>query len=123
MDTSKLDDTVNQILQDAVAKAAQGAEFLKGEVPAVVQQLLHWNMLACLAWSACALIAIGIVVWANVIAFRTKDDDYFAPAALGGSAIAIFALIVLTNNIIEAIKISIAPKVWLLEYAAHLVRR
>lgn len=130
MDTSKLDDTVNQILQDAVAKAAQGAEFLKDQVPDLVQQLLHWKLAESLL--SALFIGLGIIAFLLIAKFIWRkageepgSDWYFGATmftVLGGFASCV-SLIFLAGCLLESVEILVAPKVWLLEYAAHLVRR
>ena len=131
MDTSKLEDTVNTILQDAIAKASEGAEFLKEQIPDVVQQLLHWNLARDLFW-----FSIGLAVTAAYVAIAVKcyqrmresefDEMTVMPCIFilaGGAFLELPALIEgVFNHGLDALQIVIAPKVWLLEYAAHLVK-
>lgn len=40
----QLQNTVNTVLQKAIEGATQGAEFLKDQIPDVIQQLLVWKL-------------------------------------------------------------------------------
>ena len=122
MDTSKLEETVNSILQSAAEKASQGAEFLEGQIPDVARQLLAWNLYKALVILAACAVVIGAGVW---VARKWDSDDWCytpLPALLAVATIG-FPLVFIYFNALEAIQISVAPKVWLLEYAAQLVRR
>jgi hypothetical protein len=128
VDTNKLEDTVNQILQSAIEKASQGAEFLKDQIPDVVQQLIHWkiasnSLTVCL--SILAILASYRIAtkWVDL----TPDEFGFwriprTLAVIGGMGVSLLAALVGIDASFNLLELFFAPKVWLLEYAAHLVR-
>lgn len=135
----QLQNTINVILQKAIDAATSGAEFIKGEIPDVVQQLLTWKLMEAILGACTTVVAITIFIfimnkWWKSCNEIKQPTSYFSDDAsaeqvafvissffgLGGSVIAFFVGFI--ANIMEAVKIFVAPKVWLIEYAAALVK-
>jgi hypothetical protein len=124
----QLQNTVNEVLLGAVEQAAKGAEFLKGQLPDVVQQLLMWNLVASLLMTA--ICSAGVIA-AYLTTFKWADqtlDKYGrwkeakVAAAIGGGIAGALLTVTAIVQMFNALKIWIAPKVWLIEYAASLVK-
>ena len=139
---------MNENLEAAVAKLinkslegmGQASEFIVSETPEVIQQLMTWYMV-----KSALLCAIGVILFFLTIHIFKKysgvgekcnnepskhkwtltNDDYgdlsihaiFSAVTL---LMLIFTFISMIN--IEWLQIIIAPKVWLIEYAADLVK-
>jgi hypothetical protein len=120
------DELKNQALQIAINSFLEAKSFVLSQAPDVVQQLLLWNI-----WLRVSLL-IGFTVFLVVgtLTFNKLnkklfeiDDDGFLPfvhtilflgATVGILTSSIFKIIP------ELIQLIVAPKIWLLEYAAHL---
>jgi len=133
---------MNEQLQTALAElitsTLQAKEFIVGELPEVVRQLLQWNFLNSLILSVVSvlLLALIAIVCTKVfipkvresIAYRKgKNDIYNKPDVffewfIFSSAILTLCLPSLFMFNIQWPQIWIAPKVWLIEYAASLVK-
>lgn len=138
---------MNEQLENAVVtlinKSVEGVEssinFLQAEIPEVVYQLLMWNAVSSLVTGVISLIVTllwfywGIYTPFKIIQKGRKEkiktmftySDGDLKGNLGHLIFNIFVVIpflVTTSNLMEALKIWIAPKVWLLEYAASLVK-
>lgn len=127
-DPTKLEETVNQILQNAISSAQQGTEFLKDQIPDVVKQLLLWKTCDyAISLTLCVLWAI-LLFWKVLPCMKRLydwDDDGF-PSILASAAVLItsgIAIVGFFASLYDFIQIIAAPKVWLLEYAASLVHR
>lgn len=98
-------------------------EFGKQQIPEVIHQLLLWQLTSSILW-----VVVGIVLaligawWCGKANKWVKQDSENAPAHIvtiilfGLSAWAIIA------NSLDALQIWIAPKVYLIQYAADLVK-
>jgi len=131
----QLQNTVNEILKNAIDAATAGAEFLKDQAPDVVQQLIKWHMAEAGLYAGVELsVLVGVCVASKKIwnitdkwrwpAGKLTDEAEMSRGASCAAA-AIISILTLTaslGNIFELIKLWIAPKVWLLEYAASLVK-
>jgi len=134
------------IIQQVSGGVKQGVSFLQQEIPDVIKQLLMWKMVSALAY---AVFGVGIVVGSIVLIFKVlkkpkpidPDKEYsrgnyqlsfcydedgdthpgivFTPIVLVG--LAVFGA-GMASNVMTALQIYIAPKVWLIEYAASLVK-
>ena len=114
---------MNEQLQTALAElitsTLQAKEFIVGELPEVVRQLLVWKGIHNFV-----LFLIGLATSVVVIAIATKfsfsdDEDVFLRRIVVFSVCLMAAVFTLN---IQWLKIWIAPKVWLIEYAASLVK-
>lgn len=141
----QLQSALAQMIEKAMTGVDAATEFMVAETPEVVQQLLSWYML----WSflkfllgATILICVIVAWWKgpkglgeclNPDANRwdrkykwslthDKDGDAFM-FFLTGLATAFVTLIgVAFASSFDWLKILIAPKIWLLEYASSLVK-
>ena len=134
------------IIQQVSGGVKQGVSFLQQEIPDVIKQLLMWKMVSALV---CAAFGIGVVVVSITLLFKVlkkpqpidpdnprlrgnyplsfcydEDGDshpgiVFIPMVLLG--LIVFGL-VMASSVMTALQIYIAPKVWLIEYAASLVK-
>lgn len=123
-----LEGALVDIIQQVSGGVKQGVDFLQAEIPDVVRQLLLWQLAKSLIIATVALIALCTVVYGAALTFiwsRDVDKDMFGFALycifivgfVGGGSVV--ALVIYGFN---ALKIYIAPKVWLIEYAASLVK-
>jgi hypothetical protein len=128
----QLQTTVNEMLQKSISAFEQGAEWMAGEVPEVVNQLLMWHLAK---YSLISLIAVIAFVFAMVTLrsiFLNKKDDHWAwdsyglseaglVASIAAPLSGLISIVVFLETIFTPIQILIAPKLYILEYAAKLV--
>jgi hypothetical protein len=124
-------DAISQILLNGLDAAKNGAEWLKGQIPDVIQQFLYWN-----AAKDAVYIVMGIFLFILGIYLSSKIkkeylkmhslSEYYNDSAVFGTwfvlllGIFIGTIMVITNSL-DIIEIFIAPKVYLLEYATRLL--
>ena len=127
VETQTLKDTAEQALIGLIQSVTDAAAFLKGEIPVAVQELLTYYAVWTAAEAVLLLCGIGIVVylarrlwkWCGKEGYR-EMEQIFGTAALvvaGG-----FMAVGVVFNISEFLKITLAPRIWLIEYAASLVK-
>ncbi len=142
--TDKLEDTANQALMAIIDNAATAKEFILAELPEVVQQLLIWRIADNVLWILYDLAIIATLLWMfskmlpkYKAAFRkgTDDETDFPESEanfwyVAGGVVHFIITAVLffkyAPTVIrrtgEIIQVSVAPKVYLLEYASSLVQ-
>ena len=137
---------MNEELQNAlvefvamITSAAQtAAEFGAEQLPEVIEQLLAWSFWSHAAWAAFWVIASFVLATINFYVVKTRQkqvdngggflwDRHGNPE---GACILFWATILFgwipfvcaIDYSMSALKIAIAPKVWLIEYAASLAK-
>lgn len=119
-----LDLALAELINKAMSGVDKSVDFLAAEIPDAVNQLLVWNMSkhVILALLLFLLAAASAYIARRIYLYAVNKDSSYAffvvfPFASGAAA-SIFTV----NNFLIAVQIWIAPKVWLLEYAADLVK-
>lgn len=124
---SKANEILVQMLEKTIGAVEKGADWLAGEVPEVVQQLLAWHF-----WQSAILsviFIIPIIMFLRILpkshTWKDRYDDYSTGAVLFwfvGGLISLVGTTLSILNMLIALKIIIAPKLYLLEYAASLIK-
>ncbi|HGH4643582.1 TPA: hypothetical protein ACJIWE_000707 [Enterobacter roggenkampii] len=141
-----MNEQANKILVDLLQKASNGIDaavsFSQAQIPDVIHQLLVWNF----ASSICAqvfglLVVIACPFPTKAILSRyakakvkdetwvidqsfdyTKSMSFSAFCALVMCAVAFFVGVLMVATNFDWLKIWLAPKLYLIEYAASLVK-
>lgn len=114
----ELQTTLNDALVSVIESTASAKEFILAETPEVIEQLLMWEVLSSLVWFFAWIVVASVFVFYTVRAFRNAwdfDGIMFLTIASACSLIGI-------ASSLTWLKIMIAPKLYLLEYAAELVK-
>ena len=141
-----MNEQMQNALVDIIQKASSGIDasvsFLSSEIPDVISQLLLWSITASsvgMALSAIVIaISVSMIVWMMKLYGRGRDtgkpnwvhdgDRYNAlrERVIPVSCVLFICLvvgpIVFVVNLMEVLKIWLAPKIWLIEYAASLAK-
>lgn len=119
---------MNEELQKAITElfnsAIQAKDFLVGELPDYINQLLMWKAVSSgISMLVFVIACIGLVVANKKIIQHMKESDDFGMLP---PTLMVEAMIVMVLGIglfrLDWLKIWIAPKVYLVEYAATLVK-
>lgn len=123
---------MNEKLQEALAKILEkttkgvegSIELLSGELPELINQILIWYALESFIWfsiGAAGLVAFKVKFKA-ISAYRESVDDYDLSygASYAGQVAWIIISTTLTLSNYTWIKILVAPKLYLIEYAARM---
>lgn len=134
---SRTDQVLAVILEKALAAAEKTGQFVLEQAPDVIQQLLLFNAIESglytilgLIWLVSIPVLVGKVMKFGPEAEDHKLSEASRASALGkcilysaAAALGVFiGPILFFCNVGTFIKILVAPKVWLIEYASTLLR-
>ena len=134
----------NKILLELLKKATDGIDaaisFSQAQIPDVVRQLLLWNFVHSLIITVIAFASIPLVVWLVKRQCKrvpdARDSSRYIPTLVwdkrGEMSVAVMFVIIISlvwfvwlvrvlSNL-TWIKIWLAPKLYLIEYAASLMK-
>ena len=147
--TNQANEVLAQLLQRALDGVDAAVEFSQAQIPDVVEQLLMWKMVESIAWGivGIAIIGVGAKMWSGSArlaakAYKAKSDgedwvwltpevkmspsmSYDFCVSPAPKIVAVFVAAVglmISSSFMGALKIAIAPKLYLLDYAAQLMR-
>jgi len=131
--TEELAQKANEALIEIINGAIATKEFVIEQAPDVVEQLLMWHMTMSLVWFSLGALLAASMIWfiaALIRACRENAEEGVIFALMDGTEGGILAApIILTPiSIVVAfanlswLQILIAPKLYLIEYAANLVK-
>lgn len=122
----ELKEAGTQALLGIIESVTATANFLKGEIPLAVKELLtYYTALYALWFVVCAAGVCG-GVWVFKKCYPKCDPYGGSPApelgCAGGAIAIIVGAVVGIATLADFLKITLAPRIWLIEYAANLVR-
>lgn len=125
-----MNEQANKILADLLQKASNGIDaavsFSQAQVPDVIHQLLVWNAVSSLMFQAIAILMVmGFLLTVKKaweIAEGHSGADFFAFLYIVCGALASIIMFVGFWFNFDWLKIWLAPKLYLIEYAATLIK-
>lgn len=120
----------NDILITLINRAASGidqaVDFSKAQMPDVIHQLMIWKAVSYSLSIGTCLISLMICAFLlckgiGLLRINSSSNPGFVLTLFPG-VITVFLFIFLCSEIGSAIQLWLAPKVWLIEYAANLVK-
>jgi len=134
MDEKKTDaliEAVTNMVNGVSGAAGQATDFVLEQAPLVIQELILWKRVEHTLWLAISivlLIALAFFVWKNVVKISSiisEGDDPFPRVmctAVGGVVSLIIGLEMLFSNLTPCLQVWLAPRLYLIEYAADILR-
>lgn len=133
---SKTDEAVASVLEAALEAAKVTGNFVVEQAPDLVQQLLLFNTVKfglVFSVTACGAVITGITAGKlfkkaqqrseqSSNCYATMDDFAQFWGGVFSAGAGIILSIIAVSNSVSFLKITLAPKVWLLEYAAALIK-
>lgn len=130
-----MNDQLQKVLADIITRVTSGADaaiqFGKEQIPEVLKQLLIWNFtFSFLIWFSATAIIIGYIIWMltkfkwwfkNQRTTTTEQDAAVTVLTVIWGFISFIMIFVFWCNL-DWLKIWVAPKLYLLEYAASLIK-
>ena len=129
---NKLDSAVALLIDKVVTGLDSSVTFMEAQLPEYIMQLLLWHALySGLIWGVCLILVVLAVTWVCRLDYAslitTSERHYYkvwdikvylAVWTSGISALLFVSLFINT----AWLKIWIAPKVWLVDYPACLIK-
>lgn len=121
---------VNNALVSIINDVASAKNFILSQAPDVISQLIQWNtikygsLVLFLGVLALFMYICGIYLHKKYLSEPDgdrRDDEDLAIGAGAAYIVGIAISVFVVWNIFALVKIYVAPKVWLIEYAARLV--
>ena len=130
-----MNDQLQKVLADIITRVTSGADaaiqFGKEQIPEVLKQLLIWNFtFSFLIWFSATAIIVGYIIWMltkfkwwfkNQRTTTTELDAAVITITVVWGFISFIMIFVFWCNL-DWLKIWVAPKLYLLEYAASLIK-
>ena len=128
--TNPLEQAFADMLTRIVNGMEKGADFLSSQLPAVVEQLLTWKLYESIIGCVMGLLLVAFCLKTPFWAYKKykKSDegwDEFCvelASVFGGSALFVMFVGGLYMINLKWLQIWIAPKIYLIEYAAELIK-
>lgn len=125
-----MSEQTNKLLAELLQKAASGLDsavaFSQAQLPDVIHQLMYWKA----ASYGLRIVVMSLLLCGCVVLFRKglewAKDDELDGAGIISLIISCFLGIILAFLVFEntgnLLQLWLAPKIWLIEYAADLVK-
>ena len=120
---------VNDALSSVIETVRATGNFVIEQAPDVIRQLILYNTINLAMWVVLGLVVLlaTYVVVKKFLKLEKTLNKYdsggaLAAAVLSGAIGSVTGIGLIMSNISDLIKIIVAPKIWLLEYAASLVK-
>ena len=125
----ELQEKANEVLLKLLEGIEQSGEFIVDQAPDVVQQLLRWHMVEALGMASLAVLCAVGVLWLSRVTWKFFGSDVSAQLADGSAMLYVILFMLLIpccgialSRLSTAAQIYVAPKLYLIEYAADLAR-
>ena len=121
-----MNEQAQKILVDLLQKASNGIDsavsFSQAQIPDITHQLLLWQAASSVGIQVICVLAIAVCVYLMIFTWNKSDDvDITLLSLVVLSGITLVAIFVFFNYF-DWLKIWLAPKVYLIEYAASLAK-
>lgn len=118
-----LDTALATMINSSVSGVGDALSWAKGQIPDVIHQLLMWKAIESGIYCAISVVVFIICLYLvkQLVKFTLNGNDEFWPATILSAVIGALPIIGVFNNL-DWLKIWIAPKIYLLEYAAQLLK-
>jgi len=117
---------VNQFLLETIQSVSAAKEFVAEQAPDVVRELLIWTQISNLLWMTGTLVVAFLLVKFAIPLVKkvanSKDYDRDLHSSLLGivfGAIGILDAFIFFICVSQMLKVTLTPKVFLLEYIKH----
>lgn len=123
----KATDLLVKMIDVTVQSVSDVVEFGKQQIPDIINQLLMWKMAESSVWMVFGIVILVVGLFFSNYYYNRLEE---AEQGLGmciriiGSTISLVAgSIIIISNLLDVLYILLAPKVWLIEYGAELMKK
>jgi len=116
-----------QFIKDTLDSLRSAKNFVLDQAPDVLKQIIQWNIAEAMVWLFFGVAFLVFSIWCFRIFRREAAKDSPDDGVQGGSIVmGIISLAVGTgffiSNLLDILKCYVAPKVFLIEYFANLMK-
>ena len=116
-----MNENLNNALVELINSALVAKDFVLGELPEVINQLLLWKAVENGVMAVMFIIPAFLLFKTAKYYWKTEKYDKEIPTLLFG-CLGLIPTIGVVVSILTVLQIWIAPKVYLIEYAAQLAK-
>lgn len=121
--TDQLETKFVEAITDITANLAQAKSFVLSELPDVLQQYLLFNTVKSCGYTVLGLILVILCIYGLYKVIKNSEhDEGKIGLVLSFSMVTIIGGCMFFSNLVEAIQLLIAPKVWLLENLSYILK-
>lgn len=115
---TKVSNVSGEIYDGAKKVTGQAIDIAMQQAPDIVNQLLMWKFAENATWFLFAILLIVLCIKST----KKYWDESDGAIILATGSLTIMGSVVFVLSLLEMIKIMIAPKIYLIEYAANLLK-
>lgn len=123
----KLEEKLVEVINQAQKAGAEAFLFTKEQAPDIINQLLIWKFWDNVTQSLMGLVLLCASLYCLFYGIREEKRDRYndigIPIIIISGMVGALSAIVFLGGFLMALKIYLAPKVYLLEYAASLINK
>jgi hypothetical protein len=93
-------------------------DFVTAQAPELIHQLLVWKLTEAILYFVLSIISIILCVHSTKKLYKSSDGAVLLVTEFLG----LFSIIISAVSFSDILQITFAPKIYLIEYAAHLLR-
>jgi hypothetical protein len=125
-----MEQAVADIINKAVVGLDKSIDFMSAQLPDVIQQLLWWKFAESFILFLCGFLVLGLIALMHYSFYKyvkknnlNGDHGVWPLWVIGGSLVTLFGVAFIFTECFNFtwLQIWIAPKIYLIEYAAHLI--
>lgn len=115
----QLQQALIELINKSMDLGGDALAFTQQQLPEVIEQLLLWKGVQSGLQFLLSLFFIGAAIWAGRKFCVEQDVEKYAPAGIGTIFFGVAAMALMN---LTWLQVSLAPKVYLLEYAANFAK-
>lgn len=121
--SNKAEEVLATVLQKAMEVAEKTGDFVTEQAPDVVQQLLVWKLAQALVVGLmCAVVFFTCAYHVYRVLRAERPEEWHGPVAMMCVIFGTPSFMMMVPYLLEALQIWLAPKVYLIEYTANLLK-
>ena len=122
----KLEKALIEILETVTTSTGKAVDFLSGEIPEVAEQILNFHFYESIVMLIGNILLFFVGVSVPFVVYKliknNEGEMFFMVFTLFDLIILIPSSINIMKSVLKIIKISVAPKLYLIEYVSALIK-
>lgn len=119
----QLESKLVEAITDITVNLAQAKSFVLSELPDVLQQYLLFNTIKACGYTVLGLVLVVLGVYVMYkVSKSTEVSESTVVLVVFFSTVTIIGGTMFFINLVEAIQLLIAPKVWLIEHLSYILK-